>query len=161
MKYKDIPKFEGLYQVSNTGIIKALEKTVKMPNGGKKIIKEHYPKLSITKKGYLKVMLTGKNGIRKGYFVHRLVAECFIYRSKLQVNHKDKNKQNNQVDNLEYVTNRQNVIHSIDKINTSSKYIGVTQKSNKWQCQKMINGKRTYLGLFDAEEEARNKYLQS
>lgn len=160
MKYKCITNFEGLYQVSNTGIIKALERITKMPNGGKKIIKEHYPKLSITKKGYLKVMLTDKNGIRKGYFVHRLVAECFIYESKLQVNHKDKNKQNNKFNNLEYVTNRQNVIHSIDKTKTSSKYIGVTKKGNKWQCQKMINGKNTYLGLFDTQEQAQNKYLE-
>jgi len=161
MKYKDISNFKGLYQVSNTGIIKAFERVVKMPNGGKKIIKEHYPKLSTTKKGYLKVMLTDKNGIRKGRFVHRLVAACFIYESKLQINHKDKNKQNNNVDNLEYVTNRQNVIHSIDKTKTSSKYIGVTKQHNKWQCQKMINGKRTYLGLFDTPEQARDKYLES
>lgn len=161
MKYKDIPNFEGLYQVSNTGVIKALRRIVKMPKGGIKEIKEHYPKLSVTKKGYLKVMLTDKNGIRKGKFVHRLVAECFVYPSKLQVNHKDKNKQNNNIDNLEYVTNRKNVIHSIDKTKTSSKYIGVTRKRNKWQCQKMINGKRTYLGLFDTQEQARKKYLES
>ena len=158
---KNIKTFEGLYQVSETGIIKALERKVKMPNGGIKIIKEHYPKLSETLKGYLKVMLTDKNGIRKGRFVHRLVASHFIYESKLQVNHKDKDKQNNNVDNLEYVTNRQNVIHSIDKTKTSSKYTGVTKQRNKWQCQKMINGKRTYLGLFDTPEQARDKYLES
>ena len=45
---KDIKGFESLYQVSETGIIKALERKVKMPNGGQKTIKEHYPKLSIT-----------------------------------------------------------------------------------------------------------------
>ena len=158
---KDIKTYEGLYQVSETGIIKALERKVKMPNGGIKIIKEHYPKLSETPKGYLKVMLTDINGIRKGRFVHRLVAECYIYESKLQINHKDKNKQNNNASNLEYVTNRQNVIHSIDKTKTSSKYTGVTKQRNKWQCQKMINGKRTYLGLFDTPEQARDKYLES
>lgn len=158
---KDIKTYEGLYQVSETGIIKALERKVKMPNGGIKIIKEHYPKLSVTSKGYLKVMLTGVNGIRKGRFVHRLVAECYIYESKLQINHKDKNKQNNNLNNLEYVTNRQNVIHYIDKTKTSSKYTGVTKQRNKWQCQKMINGKRTYLGLFDTEEQANEKYCNS
>ena len=158
---KDIKTFEGLYQVSETGIIKALERKVKMPNGGVKIIKEHYPKLSKTQKGYLKVMLTDINGIRKGRFVHRLVAECYIHDSKLQINHIDKNKQNNNVNNLEYVTNRQNVIHSIDKTKTSSKYTGVTKQRNKWQCQKMIKGKRTYLGLFDTPEQAMDKYLES
>lgn len=158
MKY--IKGFENLYQVSETGIIKALERKVKMPKGGIKIIKEHYPKLSETKKGYLKVMLTNSQGKRKGFFVHRLVIETYMYASNMQVNHKDKNKQNNNINNLEYITNRKNVIHAIDKTKTSSKYIGVTKKGNKWQCQKMIKGKRTYLGIFDTQEKARDKYLE-
>ena len=158
---KDIKTFENLYQISENGIVKAIERKVNMPNGGIKIIKEHYPKLSKTKKGYLKVMLTDSNGIRKGFFVHRLVLATYFKESKLQVNHKDRNKENNNTSNLEYVTNRQNVIHSIDKESTSSKFVGVTKKGNKWQCQKMINGKRTYLGLFDTPEQARDKYLES
>ena len=158
---KDIKTFENLYQISENGIVKALERKVNMPNGGIKIIKEHYPKISKTKKGYLKVMLTDLNGIRKGFFVHRLVLATYFKESKLQVNHKDGNKENNNLSNLEYVTNRQNVIHSIDKESTSSKFVGVTKKGNKWQCQKMINGKRTYLGLFDTPEQARDKYLES
>ncbi len=70
---KNIKGYESLYQVSETGIIKALERKVKMPNGGVKIIKEHYPKLSKTSKGYLKVMLTDISGIRKGFFIHHFV----------------------------------------------------------------------------------------
>ena len=89
---KDIKTFENLYQVSENGIVKALERKVNMPNGGIKTIKEHYPKLSKTKKGYLKVMLTDLNGIRKGFFVHRLVLATYFKESKLQVNHKDGNK---------------------------------------------------------------------
>lgn len=156
---KDIKTFENLYQISENGMVKALERKVKMPNGGIKVIKEHYPKLSETKKGYLRVMLTNINGIRKGFFVHRLVLATYLKESKLQVNHKDGNKKNNDLSNLEYVTNRQNVIHAIDKEKTSSKFVGVTKKGNKWQCQKMINGKKTYLGLFNTEEEANQKYL--
>ena len=156
---KNIKGFENLYQISKTGIIKAFERKVKMPNGGIKTITEHYPKLSVTKKGYLKVMLTDSQGKRKGYFVHRLVIATYLYESKMQVNHKDGNKQNNNITNLEYITNRQNIIHAIDKSKTSSKYVGVTKKGNKWQCQKMINGKRTYLGIFDIQEKARDKYL--
>ena len=158
---KNIKGFENLYKISDNGIIKANERKVNMPNGGFKIIKEHYPKLSKTKKGYLKVMLTNSDGIRRGFFVHRLVIINFYKESNMQVNHKDFNKENNFIDNLEYVTNRENQIHRIDKNNTSSKYTGVTKKRNKWQCQKMINGKRTYLGLFDTPEQARDKYLKS
>lgn len=161
MKYTHIKGFEGLYKISDTGLVLALEKQVKMPNGGFKTIKKHYPKLTLTKKGYLKVMLTNKEGKRKGYFVHRLVALNFIGFSNLQVNHKDKNKQNNNVSNLEFVSNRENCIHAIDKTKTSSKYIGVTKHRNKWQCQKMINGKIKYLGLFDTEDDARNMYLKT
>ena len=158
---KDIKGFIGLYQISENGIIKALEKKINMPNGGFKIIKEHYPKLSKTHKGYLKVMLTNSKGIRKGFFVHRLVALTYLNESKMQVNHIDENKQNNHISNLEYINNRNNKIHSIDKNNTSSIYTGVTKKRNKWQAQKMTNGKAVYLGLFDTEIEAYNKYLLS
>ena len=132
-----------------------------MPNGGQKTIKEHYPKLSITYKGYLKVMLTNSKGIRKGFFVHRLVIAAYLNESNLQVNHKDQNKQNNHISNLEYVNNRENSIHRIDKSKTTSKYTGVTKNRNKWQCQKMINGKSIYLGCFDTELEAHQKYINS
>lgn len=134
-----------------------------MPNGGYKIIKEHSPKISLTKKGYLKVMLTNSNGVRKGYFMHRLVLITFIGKSDLQVNHIDTNKCNNQTSNLEYVSNRKNKIHSIDKSKTTSKYVGVTynKRLKKWQAQKMINGKYTYLGIFKSEKRAKKVYEQA
>ncbi len=163
MQIKDINGFEGLYKITDNGIVIANNRIVKMPNGGKKIINEHNQKISITQKGYAKVMLTNKQGIRKGFFVHRLVIENFINKSKLQVNHKDCNKLNNSIDNLEFVTNRENTNHRFSFINKSSKYAGVTwnKKKNKWQSQKMINGKRTYLGLYDNEYDAHNRYLKS
>lgn len=163
MQIKEINGFEGLYKITDTGIVIANDRIVKMPKGGEKIIKEHNPKLSITKKGYAKVMLTNKQGIRKGFFVHRLVIENFTNKSKLQVNHKDCNKLNNNIENLEFVTNRENSNHRLSFTNKSSKFAGVTwnKKRNKWQSQKMINGKKTYLGLFDNENDAYNKYLQS
>ena len=162
MKFIDVLNFEGLYQISDTGIVKALERIVFMPKGGFKIIKEHFPVMTENKKGYLKVMLTAKNGIRKGFFVHRLVMSAFVGQSEKQVNHIDLDKKNNNLNNLEYLTNRENAIHSIDKTKTSSIYTGVTAtKSGNWQSQKTINGKHTYLGTFLTEHEAHQKYLNS
>ena len=154
MTYLDIPGFQGLNKVSNYGDILALERHVKMPNGGIKIIKQHYPKKSLTSKYYLKVMLTNKDGIRKGHFVHRLVMLAFVGASKMQVNHKDENKQNNKLMNLEYVTNRENTALRFNKEKTSSKYTGVTRKNSGWQAQ--CNG--IYLGVFKTEKQANDAY---
>jgi hypothetical protein len=67
--------------------------------------------------GYLGVQLANK-GVRKSYLVHRLVAECFIPNPKPLinniVNHKDGNKQNNSIENLEWVTNSENVKHGVE-----------------------------------------------
>lgn len=158
---KDIEGYGGLYTISDTGIVGANERVVKMPNGGEKVVKKHFPKLCKTKKGYLKVMLTGKS--RKGFFVHRLVLKHFLYDSEMQVNHKDYNKENNHISNLEYVSNRDNTNHRFLAVKKSSKYAGVTWNKNRgaWQSQKMINGKPTYLGLFDNELDAHNRYLAS
>lgn len=157
MTYRKIQGYENFYKISDTGEVVALERKVKMPQGGFKIIKEHKPKISDNHKGYLKVMLTDHTGKRKGHFVHRLVGKAFIKNSKadiLQINHKDKNKKNNCVLNLEWVTNRENSIHRIDKTKTSSKYFGVTRNRNRWQALIRVNGKVLYLGLFKDEEKA-------
>ena len=157
---KDIKGYEGLYSISDTGLITAYDRIVKMPNGGVKIIKQHMPVQVPDKKGYLKIWLTSKNGIRKMYRVHRLVLENFIGKSKLQCNHKDKNKKNNGIKNLEWVTNKENTIHRIDKSKTSSRYTGVTKlKSGKFMAQKQENGKYKYLGVYKTEKDAHNAYL--
>lgn len=92
--WKDIKNYEGLYQISNLGNVKSYHKR---SNG-------NLLKLPI-KRGYYQVGLR-KNGTRKYYQVHRLVAETFIENKDNlpQVNHKDENKLNNNVDNLEWCT---------------------------------------------------------
>lgn len=102
-KWADIKGFEGLYQVSNLGRVKSLPRqgTYATP---------HILVPSKDKNGYLHVGLL-KNSIRKTKRVHRLVAEAFIDNpDKLpEINHKDENKQNNQVSNLEWCTRKYNV----------------------------------------------------
>ncbi|UOW66895.1 NUMOD4 motif-containing HNH endonuclease [Paraclostridium bifermentans] len=103
--WEEVPGFEGKYKVSNLGQVK----TFNFMNTGK----ERVLKLTPDRKGYLKVNLYGKDK-HINMQVHRLVAQAFIpnQENKPQVNHKDGNKQNNKINNLEWVTNQENIIHA-------------------------------------------------
>lgn len=103
--WKDIKGYEGIYQVSNLGNIKSLPRKYKNGRTEKEIIK----KPSKLPKGYLRIPLC-KNGKTKYYYVHRLVAETFIPNlEKLPcINHKDCKTANNNVDNLEWVSYKEN-----------------------------------------------------
>ena len=100
--WKDIPGFEGLYQVSNYGNVKSLITNRLLKQNG-----DNY--------GYVQVILYRDNN-RITCKVHRLVAQAFIFNEhgKPQVNHKDGNKMNNNVLNLEWVTNKENKRHAMD-----------------------------------------------
>lgn len=100
--WKDIQGFEGLYQVSNTGKVKSLERTRLGKNGCFIKVKDRILKQRKCK-GYFKVTLC-KGNITKGFQVQRLVAKAFIDNPNNFpcVNHKDENKENNCVENLEW-----------------------------------------------------------
>lgn len=104
--WKDIKEYEGIYQVSNFGNVKSL--------GNSFSRKERFLKLSPQSKGYLTVVLQ-KNATRKMVLVHRLVAEHFVdnNQSKPQVNHINGDKTCNIVENLEWVSHRENLDHAI------------------------------------------------
>ena len=97
--WKDKKDYEGHYQVRNFGRVKSIK-------FGKEIIMNLNPNSS----GYLLVNLC-KDGTVKAFAVHRLVAEAFIPNpyNLPQVNHRDENKLNNNVDNLEWCTNEYNI----------------------------------------------------
>jgi len=103
--WKDIPGFEGFYEISSFGRIKSFKK-----NRDGEILK-----LTNKKGHYFSFVLQGKGKERKSARIHRLVAEAFIPNpdNLPEVNHKDGNKQNNMVDNLEWCTSSHNVQHSI------------------------------------------------
>ena len=96
--WKDIKGYEGKYQVSTLGRVWSVKT-------------QRYLKQREDKDGYLMVTLYAVNGKAKTEKVHRLVAIAFLNNAdhKPQVNHKDENKQNNAVNNLQWVTGSENV----------------------------------------------------
>ena len=165
--WKDIKGYEGFYQVSNLGRVKSLSRAVKVgiknvdyATKSEKILKPYK-----NCNGYFLVKLClNKND--KQYQVHRLVAEAFIDNPNnlSQVNHKDKIKTNNRVDNLEWCTNEYNsryssAIHIMqydlndnfikewDCMNEASKKLNIHQSSISLCCV----GKRNKAGGFKWE----------
>ncbi len=147
--WKDIPGYEGLYQASTMGRVKSFYKRGK-------ILK---PQLNGV--GYYQVSLH-KDKKYSILAIHQLVGITFlghkIKRYKLVINHKDFNKLNNNVENLEIVTSRENTNHK--HLKSSSKYTGVHwSKSDKlWVSRIYIDGKRKQLGCFKNEDEAGKAY---
>ena len=116
--FRDVLGYEGLYQVSNYGRVKSLERKNIFYCGLRKEHLERPTKEKIlnynkSNRGYLQVCLT-KDGKSKTYTVHRLVAKAFLpnLKNKKQVNHIDGNKENNSIDNLEWVTSSENNKHA-------------------------------------------------
>lgn len=116
--WKDIEGFEGLYQVSNLGNVKSLEKNVSCHKIHLRKQKEMILSPSKCNDRYITFSLS-KNKKRKYLLAHRLVATAFIPNpdGKTEVNHIDGNRQNNTVGNLEWATRSENMQHSYSTLN--------------------------------------------
>lgn len=115
--WKDIAGYEGLYQVSNFGRVRSLDRYVPHKSFGKKFCKGCIMSEHTNNAGYKTVNLC-KDNRYKSYDINRLVALAFVpirEPDKTEVNHKDENKMNNQVDNLEWVTKSENEAHGTKK----------------------------------------------
>lgn len=114
--WKDIPNFGGSYQVSNTGLVRSVDRVVTYKNGRKCKHKGRVLKPGISHRGYERVVLCNDNRLTNKT-VHRLVLEAFkphVNMSDLDVNHIDGNKLNNHLINLEWLTRRDNILHAQD-----------------------------------------------
>lgn len=131
--WKDVKGYEGLYQVSNLGRVKSLSRALPHTKG---YIAHYKGKLLPLQKcrNYSRVGLS-KNGKQTGYFVHRLVAEAFIPNpdNLPEVNHKDENPSNNNVNNLEWCSHLYN-----SNYGTRRRRISETTLNNPYTSQAVL-----------------------
>jgi len=131
MNWKPIKDFEGLYCVSDCGSVKSLGngQSTNTSTKAERIISH-----TISSNGYTKIKLS-KGGKKYWFSVHRLVASAFISNedNKPQVNHRDGDKLNNHVSNLEWCTAKENIRHSVDT------GLQVATKGADSPCSKQIN----------------------
>lgn len=109
-QWKDVPGFEGHYQISNFGNARSLDRQT-----GKGFLKGKNLSVWVSENKYSRITFQRPNK-KKCYMIHRLVAKLFIGNplQKLQVNHKDGNKSNSHFSNLEWCTSNENMQHAFD-----------------------------------------------
>jgi hypothetical protein len=165
--WKDVVGYDGLYEVSNMGRVRSVDRYVN--SGGKNnecrlsLKKGKILKASPTKRGYTRVSLSNKSKTNQ-VMIHRIVAMAFLEKinGKTNVNHINGIKEDNRVCNLEFVNQRENVLHA--KIYTMQKdfpFVCYLKKYNRYESSIIIDGKANKLGRFKTEEEAFNSYVKA
>lgn len=158
-QWKAIKGYEGLYEISNTGKVKSVKRTIKSERTGKvqttneKILTLISSKITERHKNPLFHVELWKDNKRTVKMIHRLVAEAFIPNpeGKPQVNHKDGNRYNNTVDNLEWCTSSENNLHAyktgLTKPKRAKPIIGINvitgevkEFANAYEASRLING---------------------
>lgn len=162
--WKDIEGWEGLYQISNQGKVKRLDRIViRSGTRGNAVILGKILNQNLHKGGYLRLTLS-KDQIERKKLVHRLVAVAFVENplNLPEVNHKDHDPSNNNDWNLEWSSTRENNTHKFFNIKKSSRYPNVSwsASANSWIVVIQIKGKQKYFGKFNDEEEAHSRVIE-
>ncbi len=110
-EWRPIKGYEGYYEVSNKGNVRSLDRVISYSDGHFQSIKGRIMTPNKTKWGYLQIRLS-KDSSTKRRHIHDLVAEAYIPNPEnlSEVNHKDHNKLNNLVENLEWITHKDNMV---------------------------------------------------
>lgn len=110
--WKDVKGYEGIYEVSSFGRVRSVDRFAFHWRGGKRIVKGKILIQCNRGEGYLCVDLSKKSK-KTTYLTHRIVAISFLgLNKKLEVNHKDSNRHNNSIENLEWSTRSENMKHA-------------------------------------------------
>lgn len=138
--WKDVVGYEERYVVSNFGRVKSLKRTVPHSHSGTRTFPETILKTNKVAFDYLQVTLY-KDGKRKCRYVHNLVMEAFVGEKKLgyEVNHKDEDKSNNRLENLEYLT-------AIENNNYGTRIQRSVEKHTNGKNSKKIRGTHIHTG---------------
>ena len=146
--FKDVPNYEGIYQVSNFGNVKSL-----------KWNKEKIMKQGISSR-YLAVNLRKEN-ISKTFRIHVLVAMAFLdfkpNKQVLTIDHKNGVRTDNRLENLQIVTQREN-IQNYHKSRKGQIGADWREQTKNWRSQIYINKRIVHLGLFEEEKDALKAY---
>lgn len=161
-EWRDIQEYEGIYQISNLGRVRSLNRIDRLG----RIVKSRIKTACDNGNGYLVVNLK-YDGKQKMMTIHKLVAEAFILNKNtfksmpdenrdkinlddLQVNHKDEDKQNNCVSNLEWCTHKYNNNYGTMRERTAKKHINHPDTSKAIKC---IETKIVYPSIAEAERQ--------
>jgi hypothetical protein len=109
--WKDVVGYEGIYKVSNYGLVKRVSK---IRGVNLKYREEYYLVPTDNGKGYFRIKLSN-NGKSKRVMLHRIIAEAFINNpeNKKCVNHINHNRKDNRIENLEWCTHSENTLHAV------------------------------------------------
>lgn len=153
---KPVAEYEGYYEVDKFGRVYSVDRIVSVDDNGRKYdktLKGKCMKQSVHTKGYKTVSLT-KDGKTTTHYVHRLVAEAFIPNPERLpfVNHKDEDKTNNFIDNLEWCTEQYNATYGKAREKQAKKLRG--RKHSEEHKQKISEGvKRFFCSRGERAEE--------